>query len=187
MSAKEYDIEAIVIDTIEYRTRESRNPPIFTLSPSGIATKVIKTHWVRSTSASLRTLPKRIAERLTGVTRNLSITPDRISSIRLNPTNAEPKSAIITRSPGMKICTVFPAGRPGTPPRPFRRGMNRNRYKRGWNKLTNTKMGLRRVWRIFLININCIPLNSFMITYCPLLMNVLYTLGKRHQDLVLIM
>jgi hypothetical protein len=94
---------------------------MFTLSPSGIATKVIKTHWVRSTTASLKTLPKRIAERFTGVTRNLSITPDLISSIRLNPTNAEPKSAIITKSPGIKICTVFPAGRPGTPPRPFKR------------------------------------------------------------------
>ena len=42
-------------------------------------------------TASLRTLPNRIAERDTGVTKNRSITPDRISSISEKPTNAVPK------------------------------------------------------------------------------------------------
>jgi hypothetical protein len=79
-----------------------------------------------------------------------------MSSISENPTKAVPNNACKTKSPGIKTSTVFPEGNPGTPPNPFRRGINKSKYIRGWNILTKTKTGLLRVCCMLRMNINLV-------------------------------
>ena len=90
--------------------------------------------------------PARMANRLAGVTRSRSVTPDRSSKIVLKPGPLPLAKASRARMPGRKRSRTFPAGRPAAPTRCLSSGVNRARYRIGVEKPTTSQTGLRSSW-----------------------------------------
>jgi len=88
----------------------------------------------------------RIADRRAGLTISRSIKPIRLSSMTPKPTKPAVKIVSITNRPGTNVRSIPPFGKPGAPPNPFSRGINRSRYSTGSNNPTRIHTGERRLF-----------------------------------------
>src|SRR6185295_4550127 len=113
-----YDTEASPMATNMMNTNPISTAGSGARSPNATPTSTSTT----SVTTSRSTRPAMMASRLTGVTRNRSITPDRQSEMMAKPTNVEPNSASWISRPGTKNRYALPPPPSDAPGRPFSSG-----------------------------------------------------------------
>ena len=118
---------AIVAISSASTIQSSSRPAAWTWKPKAVPMATTTTSKPNMSSIEARMGPARMANRLAGVTRNRSVTPDRSSKIVLKPGPLPLAKASRARMPGRKRSSTFPAGSPGAPTRCLSSGVNRAR------------------------------------------------------------
>lgn len=138
------------------RINMSRVPANCGRKPIGQAMMMKRMPVMQVMMTSCKTGPASRANLLMGVTRSLSMSPQRSSSIMPNPEKIPPEKASEVSIPGTKRVNVLLLGKELLRGMFFNRGAKRNRYKTGVVRPMKMKTGFLRVATSCLINKRCI-------------------------------